>query len=245
MNFITGNKFKSLADDYLDQSKPYIDLSKKPEKIFLFTDWVDIFKQQILPKIDYQFKLITHNADTGVYEKHLDLLNDNRLLKWFGMNCHVEHEKLTPIPIGIANPQWPHGDEDLLRKIISKDIPKKNRIYCNYDVKTNPLRSSIINDLKGHPLVDFETKKLNQSLYWEKLATYKYVISPPGNSVDCHRIWESLYLGTIPICLNDIPLKTFTDLPIMFIESFEDFELKESEGRSEKLSFDYWRGLIL
>jgi len=244
MNFITGNKFKSLADDYLDQSKPYIDLSKKPEKIFLFTDWVDIFKQQILPKIDYQFKLITHNADTGVYEKHLDLLNDNRLLKWFGMNCHVEHEKLVPIPIGIANEQWPHGDERLLERVMSKTVEKINRIYCNFNPLTNPFRRKVLDQIRTNPVVDIEKNRLDHKSYWEKLATYKYVISPPGNSVDCHRIWESLYLGTIPICLNDIPLKTFTDLPIMFIESFEDFELKESDGKVERLSFDYWRKII-
>ena len=246
MNFITGNKFKELADDFIDQSKPYIDLSKKPKTIFLFTDWVDTFKESILPKIDYQFKLITHNADHGIYVKDLDLLNDPRLIQWYGMNCHVEHEKLTPIPIGIANAQWPHGDEDLLRKTISKDIPKKNRIYCNYDVKTNPLRSSILSELKGHPLVDFETEKLHQSLYWEKLASYQYVIPPPGNSEDCHRIWESLYLGTIPICLNSISLNTFRGLPIILRDSYKNLTLPPlKDSVSCKLAnMEYWKGII-
>ena len=175
----------------------------------MFTDWVDSFRKNILPKIDYQFKLITHNADQGIGQSDLDLLQDPRLIRWFGMNCHIEHEKLTPIPIGIANEKWPHGDEKLLQKIIDLNIPKVNKIYCNFDPKTNPIRRTILNELRHRTDIDFEQNNLNQEDYWRKLASYKYVISPPGNSVDCHRIWESIYLRTIPICLNSIELKSF------------------------------------
>ncbi len=244
MNFITGNKFKGLADDFIDQSKPYIDLSTKPKTIFLYTDWLPQFKQTILPNIDYQFKLITHNADMGVYERDIDLLNDPRLVRWFGMNCHVEHDKLTPIPIGIANERWPHGNEDLLRSIADLNLAKQDRIYCNFNPNTTSRRTFVLEAFKGNDSVDIDIGGLSQEHYWRKLASYKYVISPPGNSIDCHRIWESLYLGTTPICLTDIPLKTFNDMSIMFIDSFGDFELKESDGQVEKLSFDYWRDLI-
>lgn len=246
MNFITGNKFKELAADFLDQSKPYIDISKKPKTIFLYTDWVDVFKEDILPKIDYQFKLITHNSDRGVYTKDLDLLNDPRLTQWFGMNCHVEHEKLTPIPIGIANEQWPHGDEDLLRKVSSLSIPKKDKIYCNFDPNTNILRRSILNDLQNNPIVDIESNSLDQESYWRTLASYKYVISPPGNSVDCHRIWESIYLGTIPICLDSIPLSSFGSLPIMLKETYQNlkFPFLQTNNNYDMSSMGYWENTI-
>jgi hypothetical protein len=223
MNFITGNKFKSLADDFIDQSKPYIDLSKKPKVIFLYTDWVELFKQCVLPNIDYEFTLITHNADMGIYKKDLDLLEDTRLMKWFGMNCHIKHRKLIPVPIGIANKQWPHGNEELLQKVIDLNLPKIDRIYCNFDPNTNPSRRMILKDLQLRKDIDFEHNNLNQEEYWKRLASYKYVISPPGNSVDCHRIWESIYLGTIPICLSSIELSTFN---IDTIESYSQVNLK-------------------
>lgn len=241
MNFITGNKFKKLADDYIDESKPFIDLSKKPKIIFLFTDWVDIFKRNILPKIDYQFKLITHNADQGIRESDVDLLEDVRLIRWFGMNCHIEHEKLTPIPIGIANEKWPHGDEKLLQKIIDLNIPKINRMYCNFDPKTNPIRKAILNELRLRIDIDFEQNNLNQEEYWRKLASYKYVISPPGNSIDCHRIWESIYLKTIPICLNSIELNTFG---IKTIKSFSDFTFDNVDFNNFTCNFSYWESII-
>lgn len=245
MNFITGNKFKNLADDFVDESKPFIDLSKKPKIIFLFTDWVDSFRKNILPKIDYQFKLITHNADQGVRESDIGLLEDNRLIRWFGMNCHIEHEKLTPIPIGIANEKWPHGDGKLLQKIIDLNIPKINRIYCNFDPKTNPIRITILNELRHRTDIDFEQNNLNQEDYWRKLASYKYVISPPGNSVDCHRIWESIYLRTIPICLNSIELKSFG---IDGINSFSEIVIDAVNIKkiydSNVHAFSFWESII-
>lgn len=245
MNFITGNKFKSLADDFIDESKPYIDLRNKPKVIFLFTDWVEAFRQSILPRIDWQFKLITHNADMGVYEKDLDLLNDERLIRWFGMNCHLEHDKLTPIPIGIANKKWPHGNEELLQKVIDLNLPKIDRIYCNFDPNTNPNRRMILKELQPRKDIDFEHNNLNQEEYWKRLASYKYVISPPGNSVDCHRIWESLYLKTIPICLENISLKQYKKLPIMFLNSYHNFQLINSTQKSDLLlDFNYWESLI-
>lgn len=245
INFITGNKFKDLADDYIDESKPFIDLSKKPKIIFLFTDWVDSFKLSVLPKIDYQFKLITHNADMGIYQKDLDLLNDSRLVKWYGMNCHIEHEKLIPIPIGIANSKWPHGDEALLSKVISLNLPKSDRIYCNFDPTTNPIRRDILRTVESNKLVDVEYKKLSQEEYWKKLASYKYVISPPGNSIDCHRIWESLYLGTIPICLKNISLNYFNSLPIIMTDSYQNLQVLEVKTRNfDKCNFTFWKELV-
>jgi len=245
MNFITGDKFKSIAEDFLDQSKPFLNLAKKPRIIFLFTDWVDAFKKQILPSIDYEFKLITHNADMGVYEKDLDLLNDRRLIRWFGMNCHIEHEKLTPIPIGMANEKWPHGDEKLLQKIIDLNLLKKNKIYCNFDISTSPIRQQILNQLKDQKDIDFEFRRLNQEDYWKTLASYKYVISPPGNGVDCHRIWESLYLKTIPICLDCVELKSFN---LFKIKSFKNFQITTTEtnffNNCEIYDFDYWESII-
>ena len=246
MNYITGNKFKSLADDYLDQSKTFLDLSKKPKIIFLYTDWVDLFKRDILPNIDYQFKLITHNSDQAISYKDLDLLNDSRLEKWFGMNCHIEHDKLTPIPIGIANEQWPHGEENLLRKVSSLGIPKKDRIYCNFDPNTSKSRRPILEQLKKNSKVDIEILKLNQEEYWKKLASYKYVISPPGNSIDCHRIWESIYLGTIPICLDSISLSSFRSLPIILKKTYKNLKLPflQTNNSCGMSSMNYWENTI-
>ena len=209
---ITGNAFKNICDDFLDEEKPYIDITKKPKSIFLKTDWIELFKSKVLPKIDYQFKLVTHNADRPAPSGNFDLLEDKRLVKWFGMNCQIKHPKLQPIPIGIANEKWTHGNKDVLLKVINSNIEHEKLIYANFDITTNySERSRVNNQLCNMNFIDYDTNKYNFETYLQKLKTYKFVISPPGNSVDCHRVWESIYLDVIPIIERDTAMEYFYD----------------------------------
>jgi len=254
---ISGNAFKEIADDYLDEEKTYLDLSKKPKIIFLKTDWIEIFKKKILPKIDYNFKLITHNADRSCPSGNLDLLNDPRLIMWYGMNCDIQYNvnsKLQPIPIGIANEKWPHGDKNILLNVINNSASKTKLCYSNFDVTTNPIRRpEIFKIIQTKTFVDIDNSKHNYNDYLTKLKTYKYVISPPGNSIDCHRIWEAIYLGTIPIVEKHSALNFFDDLPILFVDSFnnitqellnDNYEQLNLRFNNKKMYFSYYSNLI-
>ena len=224
-DIITGNAFKSICDDFLDEEKHFIDILKKPKTIFLKTDWIEIFKRKVLPLIDYNFVLVTHNADRPAISGNIDLLEDNRLIKWFGMNIDTRHPKLQAIPIGIANEKWPHGDKDILLKIINENNKKENFVYCNFDITTNFNKRNdtmLLIKRNARAYIDFDHTKLPFEEYTRKLSTYKYVISPPGNSIDCHRIWESIYLGVIPIVEEHPALEYYKDLPILFVKSFND-----------------------
>lgn len=222
-DIITGNAFKILADDFLDDDKTYIDLSKKPKVIFLKTDWLEIFVKKVLPFINYNFILVTHNGDRPCPSGHIDILEDSRLIKWYGMNCEITHTKLHPIPIGIANETWPHGNKQELLDVVKDNINKTNLCYCNFDVNTNFFkRSSILSALKSKNFIEFEQQKLPFKKYLTKLKSYKFVISPPGNSIDCHRVWEAIYLGVIPIIEKHLAMEYFYDLPILVINSFDE-----------------------
>ena len=87
--------------------------------------------------------------------------------------------------------------------------------------------------------------------YWETIAKSKFVISPPGNGIDCHRIWECLYLGSIPIVLEHEALSQYRDLPILFVKSWEDVTLSFLESiiidKPEKidiLNIEHWKEKI-
>jgi hypothetical protein len=51
----------------------------------------------------------------------------------------------------------------------------------------------------GH--ITIESEELNRSELWRRHGNYSFVISPPGHGLDCHRTWEALALGCIPITL--------------------------------------------
>jgi hypothetical protein len=222
-NIISGNIFKSLASEYIDESKPQLNLLRKPKYIFLYTDYLNIFKTKVLPQINYSFNLITHNADKPITEEYLDVLNDSKIIKWYGMNCNIKHDKLQPIPIGIANEKWPHGNKKTLLSVANTSIEKTKLVYSNFNISTNTSkRSDVFNIIKEKAFIDIDTETHSYQEYLIKLKSYKYTISPPGNSVDCHRIWESVYLGVIPIVEKHIALETWYDLPILFVNSFNE-----------------------
>lgn len=251
---ITGNAFKNICDDFIDETKSEIDLSKRPKTIFLYTDWCQIFKTKVLPNINYPFKLITHNADQKVDENIIEILDNKNLVKWYGMNCHIKHPKLQPIPIGIANEKWPHGNKKELLEIIQTNIERNNLCYSNFEISTNyHRRPEIFQIITTKSFVDIERQKLSFKQYLAKLKSYKYVISPPGNSIDCHRIWEAIYVGTIPIIEKHTAMEYFYDLPILVVDNFNDitealllenYENINKKSR-DKAYFNYYKNEIL
>jgi hypothetical protein len=255
-DIITPDKFISLAHNCLSERRNSgIELIPDRNIFFVKTDYISQFHQQYLPHINYEFVLITHDADNPVTEQYLPILQNRFLVKWFGMNCHILHNKLQPIPIGIANECWPHGNKQTLLDAANQELKdKSNLVYLNFNKETNLKQrqdvASILKNLKG---IFFEHQKLTYKDYLNKLTTYKFVISPPGNSVDCHRIWESIYIGTIPIALKSIPMVYFKDCPILFIDRWEDLYEVDLEEKYNtiiqksciKSQFSFYREQIL
>ena len=51
----------------------------------------------------------------------------------------------------------------------------------------------------------------------------KFVLSPPGNGFDCHRTYESILLGAVPIVVRDNPALTrevYTRAPAMVMNKY-------------------------
>ena len=86
------------------------------------------------------------------------------------------------------------------------------------------------------------------------LASHKFVFSPRGNGVDCHRTWEALYLRTIPIVKKSTHMKEFEDLPIFFVDNWEEvcytnleqfyYKVKNNLYDLSKMKISYWKNLI-
>ena len=63
--------------------------------------------------------------------------------------------------------------------------------------------------------------------YWKALLDHKFIISPEGNGIDCHRHYEALMAGCIPI-VEDNPLirQKYAGCPILYTKNYMD--IKES-----------------
>ena len=273
MNFITGEKIQSIAELVIGTSKQFkfhktfnkftnnyliienqdqvisnLNKIKSSKTIFIYGDYIPFFIDNIIKYLD-KIILLTHNGDNGVDFKYYNYLDNENILRWYGVNIQFNHPKLTALPIGIANSQWKHGNLKLLEKIVNKNNSKNNLLYINFSVKTNPGKRKEIKNILSKNF-DICEKKLCQEEYLNNLSKYKFSISPPGNGIDCHRTWESLYLGVIPIVENHVHNLQFQDLPILIINDWNNInkeylekiyqEFKNKKFNLEKLNLKYW-----
>jgi hypothetical protein len=91
-----------------------------------------------------------------------------------------------------------------------------------------------------------------------KQKDFAFIISPHGGGYDCHRLWEALILGCIPIVKTSPIDKLYQDLPVLIVQSWsdvtmdllvkiiEEFKIKElnKEFKYEKLALSYWMNRI-
>lgn len=168
------------------------------------------------------------------------------------------HEKITAIPFGIAE-----GKADELHKAMQNkktNAERKNKIYVSYNDTTlerYELRQSLM-EWQSYGDSDSLTVNLpnNQDTYEEylkKLATHKYVLSPPGNGADCYRTLESIYMGCFTF-VEDTPTNYLTNLPVYRYKDVEDIiRCYNDDGRSQmmdgfeeqpEIKLSYWKELI-
>ena len=98
---------------------------------------------------------------------------------------------------------------------------------------------------KDKPWVTAE-ESVSQEHYLEQIRKHRFVICPRGNGVDTHRMWETIYLGAIPIVKRDIAHSDWMDLPIVWVDDWgqvtpEFIESVDLSSRSiEKAKLSLW-----
>ena len=196
-------------------------IKKKLEKIknLIFitkVEYLDFFYNNIIPLINKKFVLLTHFGGLQA-GKHNKILNHPLLLKWYGPNMSIINNKVTALPLGLEGIFWGRVNTELIEKY--KTNEKNNLLYLNFSLNTHPNRKNIMKLLLNKGFKKNETE--HWSKFIESLSHYKFCISPRGSGIDCHRTWECLYLGVIPIVEKNTEIEVFNDLPILFVENYD------------------------
>lgn len=255
--FISGDTFRSYADHVFDETTLQFDpLSVKfGDVIFVKTDWeyLEEFFTQHHPKIASGYILITHNSDHSVPGPFASYLDDHKLLGWFSQNIEGDsHPKLHPIPIGIANKCWKHGNPEIFEASLhlSENDNRPFLCYLNFNPATYPKERLDVESLFAEQpwCVVSPVKELSQ--YCHDLSKSKFVLSPRGNGLDCHRTWEALLMGAIPVVRSSTLDPLFADLPVLIVDDWraitesylnEQYEvLKLKPCNRKKLFINYW-----
>lgn len=250
---------------------------KAGDIVFVEGSLLKIFFKQYHKKIRNKYILITHNADESCPREFFEYLNDPKIAVWFTTNMDCRHSKLIPIPIGFSNSHWPHSrknhvDVELKQKSYIGPIleankqfihwrllrkPRKHLLYVNFHANTNPRARKEPQEIfynLNHSYVLKETGR-RYDLYLGDMLDSVYTISPPGNGFDCHRAWEAMSVGSIPVMMTTPIDSLFNDLPVLIINDWKmvtkEFlekrrkEILSKEYNYEKLYMNYWKDLIL
>ena len=249
----------------------------KPSKttiIYINSSAIPHFAHNVFPTIKEPIILVTGDCDETIPNDLLNqmnfdsFINDDRIIKWFCQNWIGNHKKVTLMPIGLdyhtlsnKNHEWgpktiPIDQEMLLQKIKDKSASFSERIhkwYANFQFLTTTRygndRISAINEISKN-LVYYEPNKIKRLNTWINQSKYTFVISPHGNGLDCHRTWEALCLGCIPIMKKSQISHLFEDLPVLIVDAWGDIsenllhstieDFKAKKFNFEKLTLSYW-----
>jgi hypothetical protein len=125
------------------------------------------------------------------------------------------------IPIGFRD--YPNDTISIIQNIpLMNKNEKIHILYMNFIMKTNIEKRSEC--YYTFYYLDWVINEENVEIqnFYINMSKSKYILSPEGTGIDCHRIYESLYLNSIPIikCTNTEMDKFYNDLPIVIVSEW-------------------------
>jgi len=246
-DIITGEKFKGLAGQtykYYDSKTNLAGWHISP--IYSDTETAaELLSLHHLTTIPATF--IFHNSDERFYT------NVSRSGKVFTQNLAIPPSlQLHAIPIGLENDRW-FPELKKKEKLLSVQGPAIRLAYLNCNVGTNRAEREPLYELFKD--ADFVTLKhclngVGFDQYISDLTDHHFVISPEGNGLDCHRTWEALYAGRIPIIKRNHHTYMYEELPVLIIDDWKEINkelllrtlsaFRHRKFKLFKLYFHYW-----
>lgn len=221
MNYISGLFFSkicnwNLCPRYLTKFEP--ENIKENDLVFVNLDYFNDFVNKLLTsKLSNipinKFQLVTHNSDSSFTDNHY-----NQIASFVNQVYAINNvsSKAITIPIGFR--------DSTLDTLINTqtDLKKSVLLYMNFQIYTNETaRNECYNTFNNYPWVTNE-KLLKLDDYYKRLSESKYVLSPEGTGIDCHRIYEAIYLNSIPIIKSGLMDNYFKKLPVIIINKWTD-----------------------
>ena len=284
--FISGDTFRNQADEIIETFHSQRDFECALEKLaperfignerryVLFIDLsihlIEGCESSLLRylnnKQDVFFNriiLIFHNGDKTPSQSFFYKLSQLGVVS-FATNMLDGVEGVTPIPQGLENRFRRRNGimRPYLRVIdkeygIEEEINRRERSFFScFKVETNPIERTAAREVSIANGVWGPAERIEPKQYRNIVNKSLFVISPPGNGIDCHRTWESIYLGAVPVVKRGfLPDSLSAHLPILVVNEWEEVfsldrrALEDLYFRIRSVDrtaayFDYWQESI-
>jgi hypothetical protein len=202
--------------------------------------------------------LVSSESDRPITEEFLQRCPP-QIAHWFSTNIQAKTEKLSVLPLGLANSYCGITLKAPLIAAHSRPFAGRSRwLYVNFRATTNPAaREPVLHhfrSLKDADWVTFREAGLGFEGLLDEMTLHRFMLCPPGNGIDTHRLWEALYSRTIPVALAHPSMNSFRDLPILFVEDFRELtrdflaaefvRITSAKWHWQKLFLPWWRDRI-
>lgn len=263
-------------NDYIDYTK-----IKDGDTVYIRNSVISKFVSKI-QSIPAKIVLVSGDSDESIPEavflndeEFKKFIESDKIIHWFSQNCVGKHPKLSGIPIGLdyhsrlvsSNP-WGEKMEAVdqeaeLIKVKNESKPFYQRLikcYSNFHFSTKHKERKYIYDrddaIKMIPadLIFYEPTPVSRLETFRNQCKYAFVASPHGNGLDCHRTWEALCLGCIPVVKTSPIDYLFDELPVLIVKDWSDVtnvllestvnKFKNTQFNYDKLTLKYWMDKI-
>lgn len=272
-NALMNNKLEYLQDFRISEEEiittdKYMDICNNNGIMYRKTDY--IFVPGVYRNIQYTptypsslQKICTGHSDFEIRKELVDTFRNKFPLfyKWYGINMDFIDIHTQGLPLGVTNncDDSPvhriYGDNSMILSLLEKKKEIKYLCYMNIKIDTYPEERQKVYDLFSEKeWVENDKESIPREKFLEKIYSSKFVICPRGNGIDTHRLWETLYLQSIPIVKNCNAMSWFKELPILFVndwsevtEEYLEIKYKEFMGKKwplDMLTISYWKNII-
>jgi hypothetical protein len=184
-------------------------------------------------------------------------------------NCTPVQGLSRSLPLGLTN----YCDDSPVHRILGLTSPFievltkiatpsmfNNSVLMSFNAQTaSTYRESVYSMFSDR--ADVTSIKLDYTIagrlaYLQSIRKHSFVLCPRGNGRDTHRLWETLYLGAIPIVKRrDLPEDLLSDFPIWIVNSWSEAldpnaraiardNLLRRDWDENRLRQSYWNSII-
>ena len=262
MKLIRGEFIPQYADRVLyHYDKLYCNPNTIEDGQTIYCDTHRILDHKDILNTKKDLTIITHNSDHQLYDGPTENPNGINIYqltcwkKWFGQNSFSKN--VIPLPIGFENKRWESnfGPKTIwLNEAREKDINPTKTVYLNCNKSTSlAARQECYESASRMIFATVDAPNLSYPEYLQKMKEYKFVLSPRGNGLDCHRTWEILMMRRVPVIKREGSMEIlYNNMPVLFVDEWSDLKLMNLDKIYEEFFFDnqsyltedYWLNMI-
>lgn len=259
--YLSGDCFAALADEVITEESDISRLGKRihassPKTYFVRSE---LLEQTLTEKafLSTCKVLMCGNSDFNFNES----INFPPTIKLVLLQNSLisDNELIFTLPLGIENAKYgrfnfskllhPSQPSQYLERVLLPPMAPTNKVrqQINQVVATSD-RGSIIDQVHDY---------LPEKAYFDLTAKYQFILCLPGNGIDSHRVWETLYQGSFPVLIRDewsqslatlgLPILEITDLDELtsgLLNRFCDINSNSNPQSHKALWIPYWHERI-